>query len=520
MPCSQAKLKAVLNTLKSSIISRFPGIEGWDTLADACKWCHIDVIQLLLNSGAITREPNNNVVDIQRESMLLLEQVFPVWYGAGNRVPLATRDAVLNMLMDAGVQLPIEDDDLWFFATFAGTVGFVQRLISMVDPVDSIPVYAAKALVSACRHSRFDIIESLYPHLQINGEYVVNSELLEYVAQTGNKSVFVKLLSLYNINITASSSAGTGADHIDYNEILLYAATCGCLNIVRALLRSGRCDINKRHDISVNATGQQHQVRGTVLAAASDPAVIKALLNVHADVNPENSVPVLLMSVHKVYRGAVKMLLDAGADVSTDPAAVPPSSRSLDPSLLLTLLFATSDQTSRDEHIAVSHLLLNAGMRTRDLHAGLDTIARSIAAFQTPRNLPLVLKTLCMHDPGMLEAVDDRGRTPLVAWAQDHCVRAQEGLQLLLAVGANPLACDGDGMTVLMVLIENIRFGAITRTQDAQDIRLCDKMILDGLVRSVIGAVQRLSLVNHRAVAVDNSDGRVKRVQPRKRQRR
>jgi ankyrin repeat protein len=72
--------------------------------------------------------------------------------------------------------------------------------------------------------------------------------------------------------------------------------------------------------------------------------------------------------------------------------------------------------------------------------------------------LSLGIDILLQRDPGLLEARDDMGNTPLLFMAVDsfqpgHYYVRRTHVESLLKAGADPTVCDVNGMTVLMKTI-------------------------------------------------------------------
>jgi hypothetical protein len=274
--------------------------------------------------------------------------------------------------------------------------------------------------------ARFLLGYSIYRGIETN-----ITELLEATAKGGYNDVF-KLVHQFTINNVDPSQ-------FDPNEMLMSAVACGCEDVVLALLASGNCDLNLSERVHFRVQNTNISTRGTALAAASDPTVIKILLDNKADVNPNDSVSVLASSIFKLNVVAVKMLLDAGAEVGHKPTSNMTSFMEL-------LRRATLKSGPIPAQVDVFNLLLKAGLRTRDIGGGAGA---ALTFTTTVSKSPSLLSALLEHDPSLLEARDRDGMTPLLSFVDRSNM---DVVRRLLEAGADPTVCDAKGRTALMIL--------------------------------------------------------------------
>jgi ankyrin repeat protein len=192
------------------------------------------------------------------------------------------------------------------------------------------------------------------------------------------------------------------------------------------------------------------QRRATILSVASNPEVIQLLLDAKADVNPPGCASVLTAALIYNRLDSVNMLIDAGASLQACVDNMP---------LLRSTISLELHFDKREDKITILNMLLAAGAKTRSSSGGpsvLHEIIRNddIASISL---FPVVLNTLLKHDPGLLEARDIIGKTPLLlifpSDTESAGYRMFDDAEALLDAGADPTACDDDGETLFMKLM-------------------------------------------------------------------
>jgi hypothetical protein len=144
------------------------------------------------------------------------------------------------------------------------------------------------------------------------------------------------------------------------------------------------------------------------LAATSDPATIRVLLDHKADVNPRGCVSVLVTAAQRQSAAAVEMLLAAGVRVEGD---LPGPTQGVRAHSLMEFAFCSHKR--KGDHKTVINLLLSTGMSTRASAHGMDAL-RFCLFKDNVRSWNSILPRLLVHDPGLLELRDHRGMTPIL----------------------------------------------------------------------------------------------------------
>jgi ankyrin repeat protein len=426
---------------------------------------------------------------------------------------------VLDLLVSEGAHVDPSDPVFWCLAGSAASAGFVRHLVSLGPPDEEC---LGGALEGACMAGQRDVVELLLPIAKEQDGY---ADLLGQLADTAfdaeRTDVLAALLEQYALVHPVEGSddrcedgsedgfddesedgfedgsydgsydglsqddsyggfEGESEDPIPRESLLIYAAACGDAALVARLLSSG-CDV----------TGVV--CSSTALAHATDPAIIRMLLDAKADVDPPGCVHMLKAACSKLRPDAVKALLDAGAGVGKDKHDNP------------ALVFAISTEVPPEkveDHVAIINLLVDAGADTRSLRRGQSALQSCFHCLRMNKENVVIrtIEVLLRRDPGLLEcrneegltplmyllnegmlcpavakalvdagadveAADQRGRTPLhhlLGGGRGGCAKYLEKweiLQLLLGAGARATACDGEGKTVLMDALERPRVG-------------------------------------------------------------
>jgi ankyrin repeat protein len=399
----------------------------------ACEHGHADIANTLIDCDA----------DGIRGLDCPFTSVLEVWRRAGDRVPEPTKDAILTLMLDDYGVDDYFEECLWQAAGGGGTCTFLRRLMKEARAlIEEDPYYVdqllMKALDSACEHSNLSLIEFSFAQLRGRGVMMAATRFLKTAARSFRKEAFELLVDLYRVD---AAGAPPGALY-DLDEVFLYACACGSADVARRLLEGGKCDVNKVHRYAYAGHSASPV---TALAVASDPAVVRLLLDHKADIKPPGCVSVLAMSARRVQAEAVQLLLAAGADARgglwppTEPCA-----------LARLALFPPAGLGNSDEHVAVINLLLKAGMPTAGaLHMCADsaTIGRCADGSFLPTPEP-VMRALIAHDPALLNAPDRDGMTPLMAAV---ALRNTSAAKFLLEAGADLDRTSSWGMTALMM---------------------------------------------------------------------
>jgi ankyrin repeat protein len=366
--------------------------------------------------------------------------LFEYWSVNYDEVTEENKDTIVTMLIDADVTPYIADVCLWGLAG-AGCTPAILKIFTDTNRFESVfgdhtdfrDEILRDALCLACRHGRIDNIRYMFDYLFEHDEMEeIYPDFLEEASLACQKVAFYTLLALIDLKDM----------WYDTDVVLLHAATCGCEDVVTYMLASGTCDINKVHKETMYINGKCIIFQRTALAAASDPAMIKLLLDSKASVNPKNGVSVLAMAVRRFETDAVKMLLEAGVNVT----------KSSNKWTLMDICIYSYRRcaTVSQNQIALINLLLKEGMMTWDLYDGSTALTLCATQADMPKWKPL-MQALLAHDPALLNMPDEQGMTPLLASVE--CGPSQyQFTKFLLDVGANPTLCDHRGITALMKL--------------------------------------------------------------------
>jgi ankyrin repeat protein len=228
------------------------------------------------------------------------------------------------------------------------------------------------------------------------------------------------------LNVDLSSIAGR-------DRVLEHAVQSGNAMIVREFVNHSGIQIDNRG-----------QYFGGMLSYASDPTIIRLLLNAKADVTIDDSDdPVMGAAIEELQLESVKMLVEAGAGRSK---------RSFRYALELS---CTDDKV--DDKIAIINLLIDVGASTRDVYAwdnvnsAMYTCLHHTAIGFDVHPLETI-RALHERDPGMLNCTDYRyGITPLMLAVSRQDVPVSV-VKELLEMGADMDIKDSTGVPLLQLL--------------------------------------------------------------------
>jgi ankyrin repeat protein len=337
----------------------------------------------------------------------------------------------------------------WMCVGELGTAAFAERLADTYSrekakAIEADPAMATgedskfddfkieHALNTACEHGNIGVAKYLLEYLKsMRPLEQYYKGRLTVAGEVRNKEIFRLVLSSFNIDVNDPSPG------FDLGFVLYHAAACGCEDVVAALLANPACGPSQ-----INSLHQNYSFMGTPLSAASDVEVIKMLLDSKADVNPVGGVSVFAASAESYHIEAVRLLCEAGASAAYGDVAERQGY-----TLTETVLSAASCGGNSESHQTVIKLLLKAGLRTRGLSKGSTALTACCTRFNHDP-VPL-MRALLAHDPGLLEATDGNGETPLVVASRRS---SPSGKLFLLRAGADPAACDSDGRTALHML--------------------------------------------------------------------
>jgi hypothetical protein len=165
-------------------------------------------------------------------------------------------------------------------------------------------------------------------------------------------------------------------------------------------------------------------------------------------VNPPGCASVLTGALLNNSLVSVKLLIEAGASMQACVGDI---------SLLVQTATVKQTDVRVHDQIAILNMLLDAGVKTRTYTGGRTLLHEILREPLDPAfsntSLPVLLNVFLAHNPGMLEARDDMGDTPLLssfAAGDIEYVYGFDKTNALMDAGADPTVCNALGETVLM----------------------------------------------------------------------
>jgi ankyrin repeat protein len=395
----------------------------------ACNYGHIDVARTFFSSSETSAD------DFVYDRSLFTTDLTPVILY--NCVDAKHIQPVFDFLIENNRV----DPRSWCFWSAVGrgcaTIPFIKHVLSIYDPThDDI----FDALVSACLHGR---IETLRFMLEWSAEH---RSRLPDVLGTKNlvevlKRVFCGMCSgdvvEETVNIVFERLNIDMLDSCDSNKLLKDAVFHGFRTMVAAIVSHGRCNVNERYSTYLGSTPFHYHL----ISEASDPAIVKLLLDAKAVVdNPDNET-VFTAACQGLRVDSVKMLLEAKADVN--------AGRGMS-ALQHALWYARGDEKA-DDMAAILRLLLEAGADTfrvghhaHALELCIDTIKGSASTAEA----------LLLLDPSLISR--SANGTPLM-----YACGASNGdpalFKVLIDAGDDVNACDDNGFSILALLLTSAR---------------------------------------------------------------
>jgi hypothetical protein len=310
---------------------------------------------------------------------------------------------------------------------FYGTEQLARYFVSNRD--DQIQRHISKAVAGAISGNvgtfEFFIEVAMSRGLTLDAQF-----LLDVALRRGNRIMAELISTVLEVD---RRSSGT----LDRDERFVAAAACGSITLLVAII-SARQDVNCVAEVSCEFFSGP----GTALSRASDPATIRFLLDAKADVDPRDSDTVLRGACEKLRPDAVKVLLDAGADVNLmgiyGDASFP----------LYYAVYAECTEECAGDKTETVNLLLSAGAKTRDL-AGSKTILHLLDEYDQPScPIDAAFATVLAHDPALVHCRDASGATPLLHAL--HMSKDPALVKVLLDAKADVNVVDNEGDTALL----------------------------------------------------------------------
>jgi ankyrin repeat protein len=475
-------------------------------LPGACRNGHAAVVQELIHAGADAH--------LKEHGFFVCEM-----YGRQRTDAAITSNtdsnmqSVIDILIDAGMTVNHRNGLLLHRTGTEGNLSLIKHIVTMGytqmtrfdSQMETLMLGVCKGGHAEALRYLLDVCGNLIPHLSM-------STLLAASAQMHNTAIvdilvdFIEKNGGLNVNRTGTS--------IDLQSMLLYTVQASSIKSFNRVFSLRKYEINHVYQLSSSKV--------TLLSEASDTDIIKNLLKAKADVNPPQGLePVLKASCQRLCVDSVKLLLDAKANAN---GTVPGTGTecgamaNMRPLHYAVRSKCTSEQIN--DNVSVINLLLNSGAKIRPW--GSPSMLASCLSADSSSNRPVSMQTLLSHDPQLALYHDDQGMTVLMHalgvdsmhpdvikvlihmgsdvnargaklstpalfylfgrtssdYAHFDARLTRQSLQLLLDAGADPIACDANGRTLLMAMAT----GMMCRNVVVVD-RACRILIADVLDR-------------------------------------
>jgi ankyrin repeat protein len=287
-------------------------------------WCngHIDVVKALITAGATSHlssreNPNGFLQDVLDDS----DDKEAHAYHGGNR------DALLALLVTTGVSW-CNDFDTWACVSSPQTMKLLLRMVDAENDrhaeeyIEEVFYYTVTTDFGEWRYANalLDIADRRKLTLD-------DSKLFDYALCCDDREIAERLFTrqtvLGQMDTRSAVIHGENQDienrdwwdeytPMSKSMVLMYAVACNSLVIVATLLHDKETDVNA----VFNNFRFEKTPEYTSLSRASDPHIIKLLLQAKAEVNPPDCVTVLEGACRHSRLDALQMLLAAGADVN------------------------------------------------------------------------------------------------------------------------------------------------------------------------------------------------------------
>jgi ankyrin repeat protein len=237
------------------------------------------------------------------------------------------------------------------------------------------------------------------------------------------------------------------------HELMWDAVKSDCVATVTRLVASGTCDVNELLD------------RKSFLSETSDPAIVRVLLDAKAEVNPQDCVPVLGTACERLSPDAVKMLIEAGAEVGSDTRGNAP--------LHHAVMAPCTDDKIQDK-VEVIHMLINA--RADTLSGGRCSPLFRCIHGEANMNRFETMNALLSCDPRLASARDNKGHSPLRA-AVSADDRDASLVKLLVDAGADVTQSTRGNISIISHLLGP--YDNMLRVPSARKTREILRVLLD-----------------------------------------
>jgi ankyrin repeat protein len=429
-----------------------------DNLYDlACKLGHLDIMDYIRRTvehdprKAFVSACNYGYLDIARTFFLSSEASADDLVYDRSLFTSDLTEAIFDGCFDAKDVQPVFDflieNDLvnpqsYLFWQGLGrgcaTIPFIKYVLSNYSPNER---NIHDALVRACRHGRLETLHFLLDWAakpQSRHESVLETNIVRILedafADTSSGDVMEEAVSIVFelLNIERLSSDVS-------NKLLRAAVSRGYRPIVAALVAHGRCNVNQHASVPLF----ERTIYRPLISWASDPVVVKLLLDAKAVVdNPDNET-VFAAACQELRVDSVKMLLEAKADVN--------AGRTM-PALQHTIRASCTDEQAEDK-VAILRLLLEAGADTRRFFRSANALESCIGASESSSRA-ITAKALLLHDLSLMNWSENG--TPLV-YACEVEQKDPALFKVLIDAGDDVNACNDKGFSIIALLLATLR---------------------------------------------------------------
>jgi ankyrin repeat protein len=401
-----------------------------EAFVSACNYGHIDVARTFFSSSETSAD--DSVYDRSLFTTDLTQAILNDCVDAKDIQP------VFDFLIENNLVDPHSSSFWGAVGQGCATIPFIKHVLSIYEPTHN---NIFDALVSACLHGRLETLRFL---LEWSAEH---RSRLPNVLGTKNLAQVLKSVFCGTCRGDVMEEAVTIVferlniemlDSYDSNMLLKEAVSHGFRTMVAAIVSHGRCNVNQREYYRFPGDITCHH---PLISEASDPAIVKLLLDANAVVVNPNNETVFAAACKGLRVDSVKMLLEAKADVNAGRGVS---------ALQHALRDACGDEKA-DDMAAILRLLLGAGADTR--RAGrFDTVLE--LCIDTIKGSASTAKALLLLDPSLISR--SANGTPLM-YACRASKRDPALFKVLIDAGDDVNACDDKGYSIMALLLTTVK---------------------------------------------------------------
>jgi ankyrin repeat protein len=478
-------------------IAHVQGLALNASLRESWSKGYLDIVRALIAAGANLHHVLSPSLFIQ-----VVNESSRIWADDPQR---GDRDELLDLLISTNCYLPLNTMPLWM--CLSTSLQLLKQVLAIAAQSGPAPELKQKRLMwvakAACSCGNVEVLDHVLAVASHDGLTMDENSMFFIAIGQGQREIAELLYTRSGCNIDRFFNPDKHtADALSPDLALACAAACDSQLITRAILAMGA-------GINVNAVQRQSLSRGawewgappyTALSKASDVGVIGDLLAAGAAVNPEACDTVLRGACEKLRLDAVKMLLDAKADVNRRGSSEP---------ALFHAVYAEHRGMVEDK-IALINLLFDSGASARDIVEGKSILHQhgqvtQMTALQ--HDWVPVLHLLLARDPGLLECRDQEGQTPLISMVAAP-LKYPWFVKALLDAGADANAVDDTGASALFhfFVVKDIFYGL----NDNKGMREILQMLLHAGVNPTVCGAGGETLLMHAIERPGSGDPRIR----------